>query len=188
MRKKKKKKKKNLFIDRSKLLFQQDRGDGGPPRSEYRGLNDDGSPDNRTGVPPSLSNVSERPDTLAWVKKHCQFKEDIFIRYVRSNGTGLMNQRAYNLDRLDDDEEQELTELLTYGLVQPPGRRGLNGIPDDAVFAFTQEGVEKHQRLIELLTKAADDDVDEIRFNPYDYKVIWESNDGQVALLPLDKG
>ncbi|MBF0098708.1 MAG: hypothetical protein HQM05_15390 [Magnetococcales bacterium] len=104
-----------------------------------------------------------------------------FIRYTRSDGTGLMHRSAFDMDLLDDDEDQELTELLNYGLRQPIE------VPRNAIFAFTQEGVAKHQRLLELLTKAAENDVEEQRLDPNDYEVVWESDDGQVALLPLEE-
>jgi hypothetical protein len=107
--------------------------------------------------------------------------DDWFIRYTRSNGTGLMHRSAFNMDLLDDDEDQELTELLTYGLRQPID------VPKNAVFAFTRDGVAKNQRLLELLTKAAEYDVEEQWLDPNDYEVIWESDDGQVALLPLEE-
>jgi hypothetical protein len=104
-----------------------------------------------------------------------------FIRYTRSDGTGLMHRSAFNMDLLDDDEDQELTELLNYGLRQPIE------VPKNAIFAFTQEGVARNQRLLELLTKAAEDDVEEQWLDPNDYEVVWESDDGQVALLPLEE-
>jgi hypothetical protein len=92
---------------------------------------------------------------------------------------GLLNRQAFDTDLLDDDEDQELLELRTYGFQQPLD------VPQGAVFAFTPEGLERNQRLIELLTKAAENDVDQQWLDPDDYEVIWESRDGQVALLPL---
>jgi hypothetical protein len=105
--------------------------------------------------------------------------EGWFVRLTRSDGMGLLNRQAFDTDLLDDDEDQELLELRTYGFQQPLD------VPQGAVFAFTPEGLERNQRLIELLTKAAENDVDQQWLDPDDYEVIWESRDGQVALLPL---
>lgn len=105
--------------------------------------------------------------------------EGWFVRLTRSDGMGLLNRQAFDTDLLDDDEDQELLELRTYGFQHPVD------VPQGAVFAFTPEGLERNQRLIELLTKAAENDVDQQWLDPDDYEVIWESRDGQVALLPL---
>jgi len=102
-----------------------------------------------------------------------------FIRYTTSDGTGLMNNRVLNRDLLNDDEDAELIELMDYGLQQPID------VPSEAVFAFTQSGVKRHQRFIQLLTKAAGFDVEEDWLDPNEYEIVWESTDGQVALIPL---
>ena len=104
---------------------------------------------------------------------------DWYVRFETGDGLGLMDRGAWDLGLLSDEEDQELVELLTYGLEQP------RGVPGGAVFAFTREGLGRHRRLVELLGRAVGGDVEELWLDPGDYEVVWRSGDGQVALLPL---
>jgi len=101
------------------------------------------------------------------------------VRYTdKKTGGGLMNRSNLNLDKLTDDEHSELVDLWDFGLQQPLE------VPSDAKFAFTLEGEQQHERLLELLTKASKNGVvrEEIEFvgTP-----VWASSDGQIAFNPL---
>ena len=93
------------------------------------------------------------------------------------NGRGLLNNQSLDYDKLDDDEMEEVEFLLSLGLEQP------RGVPAGAVFYFTDEGLRRHSRLIELLMKAAKSKVDTVTIN-LPHGVVWESDDGQVAVAP----
>lgn len=104
-----------------------------------------------------------------------------FARYVHLDGNGLMNNKSIDRSKLSDDEDFELIDLMDFGLQQPID------VPVEAVFTFTGEGERGHERLIELLSKAsASGGVRKILLDPSGYDVVWESADGQVALLPLE--
>jgi hypothetical protein len=98
------------------------------------------------------------------------------FRYETKSGRGLMNNEALDRMRLTDDEEDELIELMDFGLEQP------RNVPGGALFAFTEEGEKKHERLLQLLKKAAKEEVVRREFPLKD--LVWESSDGQVAFLP----
>lgn len=141
--------------------------------------NEDGGDDDQGGpLAPEPSPAIEEP-AYAWAQKNCRFAiSGQYIRYVHQNGLGLMNNQGLDRMRLDDDEEFELIDLLDFGLQQPIE------VPAGAVFAFTEEGAREHARLIELLTKASKTGVRKEVLDPQAYDVVWQSQDGQVALLP----
>jgi len=93
------------------------------------------------------------------------------------NGRGLINNQSLDYDKLTDDEMEEVEYLLPLGLEQP------RGVPAGAVFYFTDEGLDRHARLIELLMKAARGRVD-VETIDLPQNVVWESDDGQVAVMP----
>ena len=102
-----------------------------------------------------------------------------YYRYVHRNGMGLMNNQGLNRDRLSDDEEADLVDLMDFGLRQPIQ------VPSGAIFAFTEEGRQQHLRLINLLKKASVYGVTMQKLPSDKYRVIWNSGDGQVGLLPI---
>ena len=102
---------------------------------------------------------------------------ETFVRYVHRDGKGLFNNSSLDRMKLNDDEEFELVELNDLGLTQP------RNVPSNVIFAFTEEGERRHSRLIELLTKASIRGVRRIELDGEDYDVVWESGDGQVALV-----
>lgn len=110
-----------------------------------------------------------------------------YYRYVvnaddEEDRIGVLNRSAWDLDRLSDDELQEFTEILTYGLEQP------KDVPPEAIFAFTKAGAENKQnrRILDLVDKAIPEGIDREDLYPGDYEVVWESRDGQVGLIPLE--
>jgi hypothetical protein len=105
--------------------------------------------------------------------------ENQYIRIIHKDGTGLMNNQSLNYDKLSDDEYSDVEDELL-GLQQPPSE--LHG--KQLTFAFTPEGIRKHQGLITLLTKASKKGTQTTSLNPDDYDVVWQSDDGQVALEP----
>lgn len=109
-----------------------------------------------------------------------QFLENIpniGIRYLHIDGRGLMNNNSLNYDKLDDDEYAEVEEEYL-SLQQPPSSIHNQSV----IFVFTPEGEQKHQRLIQLLTKASKRGVKRHTVNLDDYNVIWNSTDGQLGL------
>jgi Spy/CpxP family protein refolding chaperone len=90
------------------------------------------------------------------------------------NDTGLLNNSVLDRMRLTDDEEAELVELMDLGLQQP------RDVSPDGSFYFTDEGLGKHARMIELLEKAAKGKVKREVINGGD--ILWDSGDGQVAV------
>jgi hypothetical protein len=96
-------------------------------------------------------------------------------RYVSRDGVGMLNRDAYNEDKLNDDDAQELDEWLNYGLQQP------RDVANDQVFLFTEEGDLQHAEGLRLLKKAARRGfVKQTQYvvgNPS-----WESGDGQLAV------
>ena len=119
-----------------------------------------------------------------WVRSNCRFAQAgenpaEYIRYVHKDGLGLMNNQGLDRSKLSDDEESELIELMDFGLQQP------RDVPAGAVFAFTPDGVRRHARLIELLAKASRKGVRKTRLSAKDFSVVWQSDDGQAALLPI---
>jgi len=112
--------------------------------------------------------------------------ENQFIRIIHKDGKGLMNNQALNYNKLDDDEYSDLEDQYL-GLQQPPSHLH----DKDVTFAFTPEGLQKHQNLISLLKKASKLGTKENTLNPNDYQIVWQSPDGQVALMPktnIDEG
>lgn len=105
--------------------------------------------------------------------------ENQYIRIIHKDGTGLMNNQSLNYDKLSDDEYSDVEDGLL-GLQQPPSE--LHG--KQLTFAFTPEGIRKHQGLVTLLTKASKKGTQTTSLNPDDYDVVWQSDDGQVALEP----
>jgi len=100
-------------------------------------------------------------------------------RYTDVDGTGLLNNTAIDLMKLTDEEELELLEVMALGLEQPPSEIwNVRGI-----FYFTEEGLQRHVRLIELLSKASKKGVLKSKAY-YTGEPIWESSDGQVYLRP----
>ena len=106
--------------------------------------------------------------------------QEIYYRYIHNNGQGLINNQALDRMKLSDEEEGELVDLLDFGLQQPIG------VPSGAIFVFTPEGVQMHQRLLQLLKKASKFGVRKMALRkPENYKVVWQSTDGQIALMPM---
>lgn len=97
-----------------------------------------------------------------------------YVRFTTQSGKGLLNRDAYDMSKLTDSQEMELSELLNYGLQQP------RNVPAGSIFYFTKDGEKQNKRLIALLKKAAKEPivrtVKKIQGNP-----IWKTSDGQVA-------
>jgi hypothetical protein len=107
-----------------------------------------------------------------------QYVNEPLIRITDRNGTGLLNNKVLNYNKLNDDEEQELIELMNYGLEQP------SEVPNTAIFYFTESGFSQHKRLIDLLKKASKNGYIENRID-FSGIPIWESDDGQVAIKKI---
>jgi len=110
--------------------------------------------------------------------KFFEMKDDFFIRYIHNDGRGLMNNSSLNYEKLSDDEYFEIEEEYL-SLKQPPS--DLHN--KDIIFAFTQEGEKRHKNLINLLTKASKSGIKKDFLFLKDYKVVWNSGDGQVGLV-----
>jgi len=104
-------------------------------------------------------------------------KDAIVHRYMHKNGNGLMDNSSLNYDRLNDDEYEEVEDGYL-GLQQPPSSL----YSQKVIFAFTPEGEKKHKRLIELLSKISKTGVVRQPLNLSDYDIVWENDDGQIAL------
>ena len=98
-------------------------------------------------------------------------------RYVHNDGSGLMNNASLNYDKLDDDEYADVEDEYL-GLQQPPSDLHNQRV----VFVFTQEGEQRHQRLIQLLSKASKTGVRREEVPLDQHQIIWQSSDGQLAL------
>lgn len=105
-------------------------------------------------------------------------KDGIGIRYIHNDGRGLMNNASLNYDKLNDDEYFEVEEDYI-GLRQPP--TNLHNMP--IIFVFTNEGEQRHKRLIELLMKASKKGVRREELNLNDYQIVWDSGDGQLGII-----
>jgi hypothetical protein len=103
--------------------------------------------------------------------------KNIGYRYIHKDGRGLMNNSSLNYEKLDDDEYAEVEEEYL-GLQQPP--RELHG--QEIIFVFTQDGEKKHQRLIQLLSKASKRGIRREETPLDQYEIIWQSTDGQIGL------
>ena len=101
-----------------------------------------------------------------------------YYRYVHGNGMGLMNNQALDYMRLSDEEEADVQD--GYLALQQP-----RGVPAGAIFVFTADGVRQHAKLIKLLKKASRFGVRGTKLDPSRYKVIWDSGDGQLAVVPI---
>lgn len=103
--------------------------------------------------------------------------QGVGYRYVHNDGRGLMNNSSLNYDKLSDDDYMDVEEEYL-GLQQPPSTLHNQQL----MFVFTAEGLQKHQRLIELLTKASKTGVriEEVPLSRY--QVVWDSGDGQLGL------
>jgi hypothetical protein len=106
--------------------------------------------------------------------------DKIAIRYFHEDGRGLMNNSSLNYDKLDDEEYSDVEDEYL-GLSQPPSDLHNKKI----VFAFTPEGEQKHNRLIELLSKASKKGVRREVLDLSDYQIEWQSGDGQLGLKKL---
>ena len=111
-----------------------------------------------------------------WLNEEKEFG----IRYIHNDGRGLMNNSSLNYDKLDDEEYSEVEEGYL-GLRQPPSFLHNQQI----LFVFTPEGEIKHKRLIELLIKASKRGVRKEQIDLFDYKIIWDSGDGQLGLVKI---
>lgn len=107
--------------------------------------------------------------------------ESKYIRINHKDGRGLMNNQSLNYDKLNDDEYSDVEDAY-HALQQPP--RDLHG--KNVVFVFTPEGMERHKQLIKLLKKASKTGTVEKTIDPEQYVIVWESGDGQVAMLPKE--
>lgn len=101
----------------------------------------------------------------------------IGIRYVHNDGRGLMNNSSLNYDKLDDDEYSDVEDEYL-GLQQPHSSLHNQNI----IFVFTPEGEQRHQRLIELLSKASKTGVRREEMPISQYEIVWQSTDGQLGL------
>lgn len=108
-----------------------------------------------------------------------QKKEKQAIRYVHKNGKGLMNNSSLNYDKLNDDEYSDIEEEYLK-LQQPP----TNIHNQNVLFVFNEKGQKQHKKLIELLTKASKTGVKKQLIPLDSYKIVWESDDGQLGLIP----
>lgn len=106
--------------------------------------------------------------------------QNVYIRYVHNDGRGLMNNSSLNYDKLDDDEYSDVEDEYL-GLQQPPSTMH----NQEVLFVFTPEGEARHRRLIELLSKASRTGVKRIEVPAAGYKVVWQSSDGQLGLVPI---
>jgi len=103
-------------------------------------------------------------------------------RYVHRDGRGLMNNQSLNYEKLNDDEYSDIEDEYL-GLQQPP-----SSIQNQQViFVFTKEGEQKHQKLIELLSKASKTGVNREEILISEYEIIWQSTDGQLGLVPAQQ-
>lgn len=118
---------------------------------------------------------------MDWFKRIAasELVDQPLVRVTNRQGMGLMNNQALDRMRLSDDEENELMELMDYGLRQP------RDVPYDAVFFFTEDGFRRHQRLIRLLRKASTGGYAEHRIR-FTGVPLWISDDGQVAISKDD--
>ena len=103
--------------------------------------------------------------------------QDVVYRYIHNDGGGLMNNTSLDYDKLDDDDYADVEEEYL-GLQQPPSPLHNQQV----IFVFTAEGVQRHQRLIELLTKASKTGVSREEFPLSQYQIVWQSMDGQLGL------
>lgn len=111
------------------------------------------------------------------------FENQFFgIRYTHKNGEGLMNRDSFDLDKLNDDEYFEVEDGFL-NLRQP--QRSIESLP--VIFVFTPEGEENHKNLIRLLKKASKYGTKRIELPLTDYEIVWNSNDGQLGLIPKQK-
>ena len=106
--------------------------------------------------------------------------QEMGIRFVHNDGRGLMNNSSLDYDRLDDDEYMEVEEEYL-GLQQP--HSSIHNEP--VVFVFTPEGVQRHQRLIQLLSKASRTGVRQEQIPIDQNQIVWQSTDGQIGLRPF---
>ena len=88
-----------------------------------------------------------------------------------------MNNTSLDYDKLDDDDYADVEEEYL-GLQQPPSPLHNQQV----IFVFTAEGVQRHQRLIELLTKASKTGVSREEIPLSQYQIVWQSMDGQLGL------
>ena len=99
------------------------------------------------------------------------------FRYVSRDGMGMLNSKAYNIDKLNDDDASDLEEWLNYGLEQP------RDVAQDQVFYFTEDGKLTNEEGLRLLKKAARRGFfEEVRF--VFGEPSWATNDGQIAVNP----
>jgi hypothetical protein len=99
------------------------------------------------------------------------------FRYVSRDGIGMLNSKAYNIDKLNDDDASDLEEWLNYGLEQP------RDVAQDQVFYFTEDGKLTNEEGLRLLKKAARKGFfEEVRF--VFGEPSWATNDGQIAVNP----
>lgn len=118
-------------------------------------------------------------ETSNYVMRFQTWLENIEVgfRYRHNDGRGLMNNSSLNYDKLSDDEHLEVEDGYL-GLQQPP--HSLHN--KQVMFVFTSEGEVKHQRLIELLSKASRTGVVREEVPISQYQIVWQSSDGQLGL------
>lgn len=109
--------------------------------------------------------------------KNWLLSENNVYRYVHKDGRGLMNNQSLNYNKLNDDEQLEIEDEYL-GLQQPPS----NLHNQKVIFVFTDEGENRHRKLIELLTKASKRGVLRNVISLNDYEIVWNSGDGQLGL------
>jgi hypothetical protein len=116
--------------------------------------------------------------TMYWRFKEWLMHESTVVRYVHNDGRGLMNNSSLNYSKLNDDEYFDLEDQFL-NLQQPSSDLHNKQI----LFVFTMEGEKKHQKLINLLTKASKSGVKRKEIDLSDYIVVWDSGDGQLGLI-----
>jgi hypothetical protein len=115
-----------------------------------------------------------------------QYKGEFAYRYVHRDGTGLLNNSSLDYERIKRDQEiHDITQGLI-GMQQPGWDINWNN-PDrikGVIFAFTPEGEKEHRRLINLTSKISRTGIVRQKLRLVDYEIVWESNDGQLGLVP----
>lgn len=104
----------------------------------------------------------------------------MYIRYEHNDGKGLLNNQGLDYDRLSDNESFKIEHFFLQ-MQQPPS--GYHG--KQVIFAFKNKAAEKRWLpFIKLLKKMSRTGIKRIELDPSKYDVDWETDDGQVALVP----
>lgn len=115
-----------------------------------------------------------------------QYKGEFAYRYVHKDGTGLLNNLSLDYERIQKDQHYNDIQQGLISMEQPGWEVSWNN-PDrrkDIIFVFTPEGEKKHRRLINLTSKISRTGVVRQKLRLADYEIVWESDDGQLGLVP----